>query len=166
MAQKVKTQDLMEVFNEKLDEVNLKFDLNKEIISTLDKKLEEIENSSLKIEFEPLEKVILENSKSFEKHRDELARISKEHNEKIKTSAKKEVKYQLYFYGALTILFCLCTAFLSFGINQYQEKKYAEKELKFYSKEALQREAYLKEKKLTEKYKNWLEQKQKKPHQN
>ena len=117
MAQKVKTQDLMEVFNEKLDEVNLKFDLNKEIISTLDKKLEEIKNSSLKIEFEPLEKVILENSKSFEKHRDELARISKEHNEKIKTSAKKEVKYQLYFYGTLTILFCLCTAFLSFGIN-------------------------------------------------
>ena len=44
MAQKLKTQDLMEVFNKNLNEVNLKFDLNKEIISTLDKKLEQIEN--------------------------------------------------------------------------------------------------------------------------
>lgn len=54
MAQKLKSQDLMEVFNKNLNEVNLKFDLNKEIISTLDKKLEQIENSSLKIEYEPL----------------------------------------------------------------------------------------------------------------
>ena len=44
MAQKLKSQDLMEVFISKLDEVNLKFDLNKEIISTLDKKLEQIKN--------------------------------------------------------------------------------------------------------------------------
>ena len=33
MAQKLKTQDLMEVFNKNLNEVNLKFDLNKEINS-------------------------------------------------------------------------------------------------------------------------------------
>ena len=54
MAQKLKTQDLMEVFNKNLTEVNLKFDLNKEIISTLDKQLEQIKNSHLKIEYEPL----------------------------------------------------------------------------------------------------------------
>ena len=69
MAQKLKTQDLMEVFNKNLNEVNLKFDLNKEIISTLDKKLEQIENSSLKIEYEPLGTVILDNDKMFKEHR-------------------------------------------------------------------------------------------------
>ena len=59
MAQKLKSQDLMEVFISKLDVVNLKFDLNQEIISTLDKKLEQIKNSSLKVEYEPLGTVIL-----------------------------------------------------------------------------------------------------------
>ena len=44
--------------------------------------------------------------------------------------------------------------------NQYHEKKYAENEMKFYSKEAHRRNTYLKEKNLTEKYEKWLEAKQ------
>ena len=160
MAQKVKTQDLMEVFNEKLDEVNLKFDLNKEIISTLDKKLEQIENSSLKIEYEPLGTVILDNDKMFKEHRSELSNIFEKQISMMKVVSKKESKYQLYFYGALTILLFLCAAILSYGIDQYHEKKAAEKEVKFYSKEAFRRNEYLKEKNLTEKYENWVENKQ------
>ena len=77
-----------------------------------------------------------------------------------KRNRKSKERTQLYFYGALTILFVLCTAFLSFGINQYYEKKYTEKEIKFYSKEAHRRNTYLKEKNLTEKYEKWLEAKQ------
>ena len=166
MAQKLKTQDLMEVFNKNLNEVNLKFDLNKEIISTLDKKLEQIKNSHLKIEYEPLGKVILENDKMFKGHRSELLNIFEKQISKMKDVAKKESKYQLYFYGALTILLFLCAAFLSYGINQYHEKKDAEKEMKFYSKEAYRRNEYLKENNLAEKYEIWLEQKQKQPNQN
>ncbi len=79
----------------------------------------------------------------------------------MKNVSKKENKYQFYFYGALTILLFLCASFLSYGINQYHEKKDAEKEVKFYSKEALRRNEYLKEKNLTEKYENWLESKRK-----
>ncbi len=161
MAQKLKSQDVMELFNSKLDEVNQKFDLNKEIISTLDQKLEVIKNSSLRIEFEPLEKVVLQNLKLFEKHRDELEKVSERHSSKIKESAKKDSKYQLYFYGALTILFFLCTAFLSFGIDQYHETKDAERKLKFYSSEAYKMNGYLKEKKLIDKYESWLENKRK-----
>lgn len=161
MAQKLKSQDLMELFNAKLDEVNQKFDLNKEIISTLDNKLEVIKKSSVRIEFEPLEEVIIQNSKLFEKHREELEKISEKHSSKIKESSKKDSNYQLYFYGALTILLFLCTAFLSYGIDQYHEKKDAERKLKFYSKEAYRRNAFLKEKNLTEKYESWLENKQK-----
>lgn len=160
MAQKLKSQDLMEVFNMKLDDVNQKFDLNKEIISTLDNKLEEIKNSSLKIEYEPLGKVVLENDKMFKDHRSELLNIFEKQISTMKDVSKKESKYQLYFYGALTILLFLCTAFLSYGIDQYHEKKAAEKEIKFYSKEAFRRKEYLKEKNLTEKYESWLEQKQ------
>ena len=159
MAQKLKTQDLMEVFNKNLEEVNQKFDLNKEIISTLDKKLEQIENSSLKVEYEPLGKVITENDKMFKDHRTELLNIFEKQISKTKDVSKKDSKYQLYFYGALTILFVLCTASLSFGINQYQEKKDAEKEMKYYSKEAVRRNEYLKEKNLIEKYEYWLESK-------
>ena len=159
MAQKLKSQDLMELFNSKLDEVNQKFDLNKEIISTLDKKLEQIENSSLKVEYEPLGKVILENDKMFKDHRTELLNIFEKQISKTKDVSKKDSKYQLYFYGALTILFVLCTASLSFGINQYHEKKDAEKEMKYYSKEAVRRNEYLKEKNLIEKYEYWLESK-------
>lgn len=151
----------MEVFNKNLEEVNQKFDLNKEIISTLDKKLEQIENSSLKVEYEPLGKVITENDKMFKDHRTELLNIFEKQISTMKVVCKKKEKYQLYFYGALTLLFVLCTAFLSFGINQYHEKKDAEKEMKYYSKEALRRNEYLKEKNLTEKYENWLESKQK-----
>ena len=54
MAQKLKSQDLMELFNQKLDEVNKKFDWNEKIITTVDGKLEEIKRTSVKIEFEPL----------------------------------------------------------------------------------------------------------------
>ena len=161
MAQKLRTQDLMEVFNMKLDEVNQKFDLNKEIISTLDNKLQEIKNLSLKIEYEPLDKVVLENDKMFKDHRCELINIFEKQISAMKVVAKEKEKYQLYFYGALTICLVLCTAFLSFGINQYHEKKDAENEMKFYSKEAFRRNQYLKEKNLTEKYEIWLEQKQK-----
>ena len=46
------------------------------------------------------------------------------------------------------------------------EKKDAEKEMKFYSKEAYRRNEYLKENNLAEKYEIWLEQKQKQPNQN
>ena len=166
MAQKLKSQDLMEVFISKLDVVNLKFDLNQEIISTLDKKLEQIKNSSLKVEYEPLGTVILENDKMFKGHRKELLNIFEKQISKMKDVSKKESKYQLYFYGALTVLFVLCTAFLSYGIEQYHEKTDAKKEMKFYSKEALRRNEYLKEKNLTEKYESWLEHKQKQPYQN
>lgn len=160
MAQKLKSQDLMEVFISKLDEVNLKFDLNKEIISTLDKKLEQIKNSSLKVEYEPLGSVILENDKIFKGHRKELLNIFEKQISTMKDVAKEKEKHQLYFYGALTILLFLCTVFLSYGIDQNHEKKAAEKEVKFYSKEAFRRNEYLKEKNLTEKYEIWLEQKQ------
>ena len=166
MAQKLKTQDLMEVFNMKLDELNQKFDLNKEIISTLDNKLEEIKNLSLKIEYEPLGKVVLENDKIFKDHRSELLNIFEKQISTMKVVAKEKEKYQLYFHGALTIFLVLSTAFLSFGINQYNEKKDAEKEMKFYSKEAFRRNEYLKERNLTEKYEVWLKQIQKQPHQN
>lgn len=160
MAQKIRTQDVMELFAEKLDKAIEKFDLNEKIITTVDGKLEEIKKTSLKVEFEPLKEVIKEISQIFEKQINELTRISEKHNNQIKDSVKKEGKQQLYFYGSLTILFCLCVAFLSFGINQYHEKKYAENEIKFYSKEAHRRNTYLKEKNLTEKYEKWLEAKQ------
>ena len=166
MAQKLKSQDLMEVFISKLDEVNLKFDLNKEIISTLDKKLEQIKNSSLKVEYEPLGKVVLENDKVFKDHRSELVKIFEKQISTMKNVSKKESKYQSYFYGALTVIFVLCTAFLSYGIEQYHEKIDAKKEMKFYSKEAFRRNEYLKEKNLTEKYEIWLVEKQKQKDQN
>ena len=161
MAQKLKSQDLMEVFNSKLDEVNLKFDLNKEIISTLDRKLEQIENSSLKIEYEPLGKVVLENDKMFKDHRSELLNIFEKQISTMKDVSKKESKYQLYFYGALTILLFLCAAFLSYGIDEHYGKKDAERKLKFYSAEAYRMNSYLKDKNLTEKYKTWVQTKQK-----
>ena len=160
MAQKLKTQDLMEVFNKNLNEVNLKFDLNKEIISTLDKKLKQIENSTLKVDYEPLGTVLLENDKMFKGHRSELLKIFEKQISTMKDVSKKEEKYQLYFYGALTILVIMCTCFLSYGIDQYHEKKDAEKKVKIYSKEAFRRNEYLKEKNLTEKYENWVENKQ------
>ena len=160
MAQKLKSQDLMELFNAKFDIAIEKFDLSEKIITTVDGKLEEIKKTSLKVEFEPLEKVIKEINQIFVNQRNELTIISEKHNNQIKDSVKKEGKRQMYFYDSLTILFCLCVAFLSFGINQYHEKKYAEKEMKFYSKEAHRRNTYLKEKNLTEKYDIWLEAKQ------
>ena len=161
MAQKLKSQDLMELFNAKLDVAIKKFDLNEKIITTVNKKLGEINNSHLKIDYEPLSTVVQENDKMFKGHRTELLNIFEKQISTMKDVAKKESKYQLYFYGALTILFILSSAFLSFGINQYHEKKYAEKEMKFYSKEAHRRNTYLNEKNLTEKYENWLESKQK-----
>ena len=161
MAQKLKSQDLMELFNAKLDIAIEKFDLNEKIISTLDKKLEQIKNTHLKIEYEPLGKVVVENDKMFKDHRSELLNIFEKQISTMKNVSKKENKYQFYFYGALTILLFLCASFLSYGINQYHEKKDAEKEVKFYSKEALRRNEYLKEKNLTEKYENWLESKRK-----
>ena len=54
MALKVKTQDVLEVFNEKLDSVGEKFDLNEKILSTIDLKLIEIKNTSIKVEFDSL----------------------------------------------------------------------------------------------------------------
>ena len=161
MAQKVKTQDVMELFVDKLDIAIEKFDLNEKIITTVDGKLEEIRKTSVKVEFEPLKEVIKEISQIFLKQINELTTISEKHNNQIKDSVKKEGKQQLYFYGSLTILFCLCVVFLSFGIDQYHERKQAESEMKFYSKEAYRRNAYLKEKNLTEKYEVWLESKQK-----
>ena len=160
MAQKLKSQDLMELFNAKLDIAIEKFDLNEKIITTVDKKLEEIKNSSLKVEYEPLGKVIVENDKMFKDHRSELLNIFEKQIYKMKDVSKKDSKYQLYFYGTLAIMFCICTAFLSFGINQYHKRIFAEKEMKFYSKEAHRRNTYLKEKNLTEKYEKWLEAKQ------
>ena len=97
----------------------------------------------------------------FKNHRSQLIKIFENQISTMNDVSKKESKYQLYFYGALTIFFVLCTAFLSYGIDQYHEKKDAEKEVKFYSKEAFRRNEYLKEKNLTEKYEIWLENKQK-----
>lgn len=159
MAQKIKTQDVMELFSEKLDKAIEKFDLNEKIITTVDGKLEEIKKTSLKVEFEPLKEVIKEISQIFLKQINELTTISEKHNNQIKDSVKKEGKQQLYFYGSLTILFLFSCASLTFGIDQYHEKKYAENEMKFYSKEAHRRNTYLKEKNLTEKYEKWLEAK-------
>ena len=102
----------------------------------------------------------------FKEHRSELSNIFEKQISMMKVVSKKESKYQLYFYGALTILFVLCTAFLSYGIDQYHEKRDLEKEIKYYSKEALRRNEYLKEKNMTEKYEIWLKQKQKQPYQN
>ena len=161
MAQKLKSQDLMELFNEKLDIAIEKFDLNEKIITTVNKKLEEIENSSLKVEYEPLGTVIQENDKMFKEHRSELLKIFENQISTMKVVSKEKEKYQLYFYGALTVLLFLCTGFLSYGIDQHYEKKDAERKLKIYSKEAYRRSAFLKEKNLTEKYESWLESKQK-----
>lgn len=160
MAQKIRTQDVMELFAEKLDKAIEKFDLNEKIITTVDGKLEEIKKTSLKVEFEPLKEVIKEISQIFEKQINELTRISEKHNNQIKDSVKKEGKRQMYFYGFLAILFLFSCASLTIGIDQYHEKKYAENEMKFYSKEAHRRNTYLKEKNLTEKYEKWLEAKQ------
>ena len=66
MAQKIRTQDVMELFAEKLDKAIEKFDLNEKIITTVDGKLEEIKKTSLKVEFEPLKEVIKEISQIFE----------------------------------------------------------------------------------------------------
>lgn len=159
MAQKLKTQDLMEIFNKNLTEVNLKFDLNKEIISTLDKKLEQIKNTHLKIEYEPLGKVVVENDKMFKEHRSELLNIFEKQISTMKNVSKKESKYQLYFYGALTILLFLCTGFISYGIDQHYEKKDAERKLNFYSLEAYRMNSYLKEKELSARYENWVDSK-------
>ena len=52
MAQKIRTQDVMELFAEKLDKAIEKFDLNEKIITTVDGKLEEIKKTSLKVEFD------------------------------------------------------------------------------------------------------------------
>lgn len=161
MAQKLKSQDLMELFNAKIDLAIEKFDLNEKIIDTVNKKLEEIENSSIKVEYEPLGTVVQENAKMFKDHRSELSTIFEKQISTMKVVAKEKEKYQLYFYVALTIFLFLCTAFLSYGIDQYHEKKVAEKEVKFFSKEAFRRNEYLKEKNLTEKYENWLESKRK-----
>jgi len=160
MAQKLKSQDLMEVFNAKLDEVNQKFDLNKEIISTLDKKLKQIENSTLKVEYEPLGTVISENDKMFKGHRSDLLKIFEKQISTMKDVSKKEEKYQLYFYGALTILFIMCTCFLSYGIDQYHEKNDAERKLEFYERETSRRDIFLKDKKMDVSYESWLENEQ------
>lgn len=177
MAQKLKLQELMELFNEKLDKAIEKFDLNEKIISTVDGKLEELKKTSVKVEFEPLNEVIKEITQIFVKHREESkiiyekqrnesTAISEKHNSKIKDVVKKEEKYQLYFYSALSVVFLLSAAFLMFGINQHYGKKDVEKELKFFTREARQRHSYLKEKNLIGKYEKWLESKQKEPHQN
>lgn len=75
----------------------------------------------------------------------------------MKVVAKEKEKYQLYFYGTLTVLLFLCTGFLSYGIDLQYEKKYADRKLKFYSAEAYRMNSYLREKRLIEKYENWLE---------
>ena len=164
MAQKLKSQDLMELFNAKLDIAIEKFDLNEKIIMTVNKKLEEIKNSSLKVEYEPLGTVVQEIAKIFKEHRSELLNLFEKQISKMKDVSKKDSRYQLYFYSALTVLFFLCTGFLSYGINQHYEKKDAERKLKFYSSEAYRMNSYLKKEKLSEKYENWLQQKQ--PNQN
>ena len=161
MAQKLKSQDLMELFNEKLDIAIEKFDLNEKIITTVNKKLEEIKNSSLKVEYEPLGTVVQENAKIFKEHRSGLLDIFEKQISTMKVVAKEKEKYQLYFYGALTVLLFLCTGFLSYGIDQHYKKKDAERKLKIYSKEAYRRSAFLKEKNLTQKYESWLESKKK-----
>jgi len=161
MAQKLKSQDLMELFNAKLDIAIKKFDLNEKIITTVNKKLEEIKNSSLKVEYEPLGTVVQENAKIFKEHRSELLNIFEKQISTMKVVAKEKEKYQLYFYGALTVLLFLCTGFLSYGIDQHYEKKDAERKLKFYSSEAYRMNSYLKENKLSEKYENWVEDKKK-----
>lgn len=81
--------------------------MNQEIIFTLDKKLKQIKNSSLKVEYEPLGSVIFENDKLFKGHRKELLNIFEKQISTMKDVSKKESKYQLYFYGALTIFFVL-----------------------------------------------------------
>ena len=86
MAQKLKSQDLMELFNEKLDKAIEKFDLNEKIAITVDNKLDLIKKSKLQIEFEPLKKLIKENEELFENQRIELRKIKKEHCEEIKDS--------------------------------------------------------------------------------
>ena len=161
MAQKLKSQDLMELFNAKLDIAIEKFDLNEKIITTVNKKLEEIKNSSLKVEYEPLGTVVQENAKIFKEHRSEILNIFEKQISKLKVVAKEKEKYQLYFYGALTVLLFLCTSFLSYGIDQHYDKKAAERKLKFYSSEVYRMNSYLKEKKLLEKYENWRENKYK-----
>ncbi|WP_226064220.1 hypothetical protein [Kaistella polysaccharea] len=161
MAQKLKSQDLMELFNAKLDVAIEKFDMNEKIITTVNKKLEEINNSSLKVDYEPLGTVVQENDKMFKEHRSELLNLFEKQISTMKVVAKEKEKYQLYFYGALTILLFLCTGFLSYGIDQYHKKEDAERKLKFYARESYRMNTYLKEKNLTEKYENWLESKQK-----
>lgn len=166
MAQKLKSQDLMELFNAKIDLAIEKFDLNEKIITTVNKKLEEINNSHLKIDYGPLSTVVQENDKMFKGHRTELLNIFLKQISTMKVVAKEKERYQLYFYFALTVLSLLCTGFLYYGINQHYEKEDAERKLKFYSSEAYRMNDYLKEKKLFEKYENWLDQKQKQPNQN
>jgi hypothetical protein len=159
MAQKLKSQDLMELFNEKLDIAIEKFDLNEKIITTVNTMLEEIKNSSLKVEYEPLGTVIQENARMFKEHRSELLNIFEKQISTMKDVAKEKEKYHLYFYVALTVLSFLCTAFLYYGIDQHYQKVDAERKLKFYSSEAYRMNSYLKEKKLSEKYENWVESK-------
>ena len=69
MALKVKTQDVLEVFNEKLDSVGEKFDLNEKILSTIDLKLIEIKNTSIKVEFDSLKEETKKNSELFKNNR-------------------------------------------------------------------------------------------------
>ena len=163
MAQKkLRTQDLMEVFNNKLDLANQKFDLNKEIIETLDSKLKELNMTSVKVDIGPLDSAIHEYTASFLKQRIQLLKISKEHYDIIKKSSERDLKHQLYFYGTLVIMFCICCAFVAFGSNQFHKRKIAEKKTEYFSREAYRRDTFLKEENLTKKYKSWTKTLQRK----
>lgn len=162
MTLKVKRQDVLEVFNEKLDSVGEKFDLNEKILSTIDLKLIEIKNTSIKVEFDSLKEETKKNSELFKNNRTELDQILQKHTSEIKFFAKKQEKLQLYFYGALLVLFLLSATFLAFAMNEYHDRKDAEQRLKFYIKEVSRRNLFLKEKKMTLEYENWLEIEQKK----
>lgn len=152
---KLKLQDALEVFFDKLESVGQKFDANNRINSVLERKINEIQKTTIKVETQPYEKLIEKSSDLFVKHSKELSLITEKHSKDIIQSVKNESKYQMYFYISLTILFCLCFSFLAFGISQYHKKQEVEKKLSFYLRYSNEMEKYLKHKKLNNSFDNW-----------
>lgn len=156
MAKNLKLQDVLTVFMDELKQVKTKLGTDKEIISVTNQKLEEIKNTVVKVDLSCLKATLQENEKTFIKYEKTLKNLSIDHEKKIKTVSRKANQYELYFYIALTILFCLSSIFLAFGINQYHQKKEAERKTDYFFREAASRNDFLNEEKLYEKYKQWV----------
>ncbi len=161
MAQKIRLQDTLEIFLDKLERVESKFVNNENLLSQIDSRMAEIQSMTVKVDNKPVREVMIAMSSVQQQAAENLKDITSNHIADISRLQKEKGNNQPLLYPL--ILSCSITACaLTFGLTQLKDKQEVNSKLQMETHRNKVFQNFIKEKQLQDTYEIWVHNKDEK----